>query len=148
MFINPLKEISFMDSQLINKIIMGSLGAVFLFYLLAYVILPSFGSVYEHCGMNNPYSAGNGGSDLNNACCQTGSSTVITCANCNNTVGYSTFLSSCSSLIATTNGTNCYQCASFGNKGLYQGLFFILFIIIIFSFIMLYVYQVVKKKRR
>jgi hypothetical protein len=109
--------------------------------------MPSFRELYEHCGTNNPYSAGRSGTDLNNACCQTPSSTIVACADCNNTVGYSTFLSSCSGLIATTNGTHCYQCANFGLKTVNQGLFFLMFLIIIFAFVLVIIYSAIKKKR-
>lgn len=134
--------------KIIEKIIFLAIAVAIVFYTLAYTIIPSFAPLYEHCGTNNPYSAGTGGNDLNNACCQTGSATVIACANCNNTAGYSTFLSSCYSLIATTNGTNCYQCASFGNKGVFQGLFFLMFLIVMFALILVVVFAVIKKKYR
>jgi hypothetical protein len=130
--------------NLIEKIIFFVIGIAVLFYTLAYVIVPAFTPLYEHCGFNNPFSAGTGGNDLTNACCQTGSATIITCANCNNTVGYSTFLSSCSSLIATTNGTHCYQCANFGLKSINQGLFFLLFLICLFTIILVIVYYAIK----
>lgn len=132
--------------KIIEKIIFLAIAVAIMFYTLAYVIVPAFAPLYEHCGTNNPYSAGTGGTDLTNACCQTGSATIISCANCNNTVGYPTFLSSCYSLIATTNGTNCYSCASFGLKSVNQGLFFLLFLVIMFSLILVIVYAAIKKK--
>jgi uncharacterized membrane protein len=137
----------FMD-KIIEKIIFLAIAIAILFYSLAYAILPAFAPLYEHCGTNNPYSAGSGGTDLTNACCQTPSATIIACTNCNNSVGYSTFLSSCYSLIAKTNGTDCYQCASFGNKSIFQGLFFLMFLIIIFAIILVIIYASIKKKYR
>jgi uncharacterized membrane protein len=134
--------------KLIEKIIFLGLGCAILFYALAYAIMPPFTDLYEHCGTNNPYSAGRSGNDLTNACCQTGSATVVTCANCNNTAGYPTFLSTCYSLIAKTNGTDCYQCASFGNKGIYQGLFFLIFLIAIFTIVLVIIYSAIKFKKR
>ena len=138
-----------MNRTLIEKIFLLIIAAGILFYSIAYSIIPIFAPLYEHCGTNNPYSAGSGGTDLTNACCQTGSSTVIACSNCNNTAGYSTFLSSCYSLIATTNNTHCYQCASFGNKLAFQGIFFLMFLIVVFAFaLMIVYYAIIKRKRR
>ena len=130
---------------LIEKIIIFSLAVGILFYMLAYVVVPSFAPLYEHCGTTEPYSSGRGGTDLTNACCQTPSSTVVACSSCNQTSGYATFLSTCGSLISTTNNTHCYQCASFGNKAIYQGLFFILFLVGILAFVLMIVYTVLKK---
>jgi hypothetical protein len=135
-------------ATLIEKIIFLVIAIALMFYTLAYAIIPAFTPLYEHCGTNNPYSAGTGGTDLNNACCQTPSATIIACANCNNTAGYSTFLSSCSSLISLTNNTNCYSCANFGLKAVNQGLFFLLFLIVIFALILVIVYATIKKKYR
>jgi hypothetical protein len=133
--------------KIIEKIILLALAVAILFYSFAYSIVPSFAPLYEHCGTNNPYSAGTGGLDLTNACCQTGSATVIACSNCNNTAGYSTFLSSCYSLISTANNTHCYSCANFGNKVVFQGLFFLMFLIVIFAFVLLIIYSAIKRKR-
>jgi uncharacterized membrane protein len=132
--------------DLIEKIIFLGIGVALLFYSLAYVIVPSFTPLYEHCGVNNPYSAGTGGTDLTNACCQTGSNTLVACTNCNQSSGYSSFLSTCGSLVSTSNNTHCYQCSSFGNKGIYQGLFFLIFLIMIFSFVLLIVYYAIKNQ--
>jgi hypothetical protein len=131
--------------KLIETIILFALGVGILFYMLAYVVVPSFAPLYEHCGTNDPYSRGTGGSDLTNACCQTGSSTPVACSNCNQSSGYSTFLSSCYSLISTSNNTHCYQCSSFGNKGFYQGMFFLLFLVGIISFILIIIYNTLKQ---
>lgn len=132
--------------DLIEKIIFFSIGVVVLFYGLAYVIVPSFAGLYEHCGTNNPYSAGTGGSDLTNACCQTGSTTPVACSNCNQTSGYATFLSTCGSLISTSNNTHCYSCSNFGLKSINQGLFFLLFLIAIFSFVLVIIYYAIEKQ--
>jgi len=130
------------DTELIEKIIFFAIAVTVIFYMLAYVIIPS----YEHCGTNNPYSAGTGGTDLLNACCQTPTNTVVACSNCNQSSGYSTFLSTCGSLIATTNGTHCYQCTNFGLKGINQGLFFLIFLIAIFAIILALVYYAIEKQ--
>lgn len=121
--------------NLIKMIIALALGSTIMFYLLAYVILPSFADVYEHCGINNPYSAGRGGSDLSNGCCVTGSVTPVACSNCNQSSGYSSFLSNCGSLISTSNNTHCYSCSNFGNKTVNQGFYLILFIVILFGLV-------------
>ena len=132
--------------NLIEKIMFLVIGVAILFYSLAYVIVPSFAPLYEHCGSNSPYSAGGGGTDLTNACCKTPTNTIVGCSNCNSTTGYSTFLSTCGSLIATTNGTHCYQCTDFGLKSVNQGLFFLLFLVVVFVLILVIIYAVIKKK--
>jgi len=132
--------------KLIEKIIFLAVGIAVMFYSLAYVIMPSFAPLYEHCGSNSPYSAGGGGTDLTNACCKTPTNTIVACSNCNGTSGYSTFLTTCGSLIATTNGTHCYQCTDFGNKSIFQGLFFLIFLIVMFSLIIVIIYAAIKKK--
>lgn len=105
------------------------------FFLIASsLILPFFAGTYEYGFGNQPCQKDDTGctsgkTNIGNGYCTSPSSTVIACASCNVTAGYSTFLSSCSSLISAINGTHCYQCSSFGFKSMSIGMMlFILFI--------------------
>jgi hypothetical protein len=108
--------------------------AIFLLIVSA-LVLPQFSSSYEYCTGSEPYSKNAVGDTLTNGCCNAGSSTLVACSDCNQSTGYSTFLSTCSSLVDTQNNTHCYQCSNFGQKNTIQGLGFIILVVGLIAFV-------------
>jgi hypothetical protein len=118
----------------IRTIIPVAIALVILYILYATLIAPQFAVTYEYGFSTAPCqkdsnSCSLGDTNLNNGYCVTPTATIIACANCNSTVGYSTFLSSCSSLISAINGTHCYQCSDFGFKSVSTGLLLLILVI-------------------
>jgi hypothetical protein len=115
------------DGSTIRLAVVISIALVILFLMMTTLVLPFFRSSYETGWGTTPVQRG--GTGLINSYCSTPSATLIACTDCNTTAGYTTFLSSCSSLISATNDTHCYQCSSFGFKTVSQGL--LLFVLVI-----------------
>jgi hypothetical protein len=92
-------------------------------------VLPQFSQTYEYCQGSEPYSKSGQGTTYDNGCCNQASNTIVSCAECNNSAGYSTFLDRCHSLIDNQNNTHCYQCSSFGARTNRRGIV-VLFLII------------------
>lgn len=128
----------------LKSIIYISIALAVLYILTATVILPQFATTYEYgfgsapCNKDGTCTSA-GLTNINNGYCSTPSATVIACATCNATAGYSTFLSSCSSLIGSMNGTHCYGCSSFGFKQTSIGLMLFILVIALLSFGIMFV---------
>lgn len=117
----------------VRKIVAVPIALAILYIMLTTLVLPNFAKTYETCG-NDAYSAGRGGTSLTNDCCTTSTATVTACTNCNISSGYSTFLSTCGSLIAVGNGTHCYSCSAFAYKTTNQGLLLLVLVIALLGF--------------
>jgi len=116
----------------LKQIVYIGIALAILYILTTTIIMPQFANNYEYGFGTQPCSKTGctSATGLTNPKCLTGSATPIVCATCNTTTGYSTFLSSCSSLIAWTNDTHCYQCNAFNSyNATNQGL--LLFILVI-----------------
>ena len=115
-------------------IVAVAVALTIVYIMLTTLVFPFFGNSYEYgfgsapCNKDGTCTSA-GLTNINNGYCATPSATVIACASCNITTGYSTFLSSCSSLISAMNGTHCYQCSSFGFKSVSTGLLLFVFVI-------------------
>lgn len=120
------------------------LAGVFVFLLLSSLIIQFFATTYEYgfgtapCQKDTDGCVSGKTNLLNSYCISSGAQTpagAVLCANCNTTTGYSTFLSSCYSLVSAINGTHCYSCANFGYKQSSIGLMLFTFFIIVVTLI-------------
>lgn len=134
----------------IKTIITLIVGGVLFFLVMANILIPFFGSTFEYGLGSQPCQKDTDGcisgkTNINNGYCSTPSATVIACTTCNTTAGYSSFLSSCSSLISALNGTHCNQCSSFAFKTTMQGLMMFVFFIIVVAVILALVIKYLPK---
>lgn len=120
----------------IKTVIYVGIALVILFLMATTMVLPYFANNYEYGYGNQPCNKDStcslSSTNLGNGYCKTGSTTNATCASCNSSTGYETFLSSCSSLFKNPDGkiinsTHCFACTDFGFKGTSQGLLLFIF---------------------
>jgi len=114
----------------LKTILAIAIGLMVFFVLASALFLPYLATQYEYGFGDCPYPSDTSScTGLVNGYCSTPSATVVTCTDCNSSAGYETFLSTCWSLIATTNGTDCYQCGGWGFKTTSQGLGVLVFVL-------------------
>jgi hypothetical protein len=117
------------------------ISGIFTFLLLSSLIIPFFAETYEYgfgtepCAKTNSC---NGATDsLINPNCATGSTSLVTCTNCNISTGYATFLTTCYKLRNGTDPRNqCESCTAFnGYKTSVTGLMLFVFFMIVITII-------------
>ena len=139
-----------MTAGKVKTIVSVAVALVLLFIIASTLILPFFSTSYESgfagdpCNKDNTCAGlTNGSDDLHNAYCITPTDTVVACANCNTTAGYSTFLDTCDRLwmeaSGGANGTNCFQCSNFGFKTTSRGLILLVFVMGLIAFALIFV---------
>jgi len=122
-------------SLTLKNIIAVGVALVIFFIIASTLILPFFATTHEYGFGDCPYPSDTSTcTGLTNNYCSDVGTTETAVANCNNSAGYEAFLSTCGSLIATTNGTHCYNCEDWGFKTTNQGLILLVFVLALIMF--------------
>jgi hypothetical protein len=128
----------------LNTIVGTAVALVVLFVIASAVKMPFFASTYEYGFGTEPCAkagctASSSASSLINPNCATPSGSVVACASCNISTGYSTFLKSCASEIAWSNNTLCNGCSSlYGWNSMYTGMLAFILIIGLIGFALMF----------